>query len=420
MRIESGSWLRAAARSLIAVFVMGGLGRALYAQPVRHWAAASKVSMSITGDLRLSAGEIVFGDKSALKLSFMGAASGINNALDAAGQPVRLYRVVDPRELNLLHGNSICRATYLTTFEPAPKPGQPGDLYVAFFTGAGSPTPKDFQARMCDQPYWYVAASMQRIQAGFDCAKAAGPVETSICADADLARRDRKISQIYSALTRAQPDQAKRLLKDQRAFVAQRENCGAPERGQPSSKPALNTCVWDLTTERLDELERRAIAAGLGQKLGLKSVEPAWEAFNTSASKSHGPVCMVRSGHDGSDTLQAIRQPGNASPTKVQYEEFAYEGVGVLRKADGGGFNIDGEDFQGRVAIDSAARGKDRRFRIIAPDAHTAALLKRMETGRLLLVVRNGKVIFRVPLKGFGAAFAQAARKCDDPAQARQ
>lgn len=86
-------------------------------------------------------------------------------------------------------------------------------------------------------------------------------------------------------------------------------------------------------------------------------------------------ACLVRSGHDYSDKLQVTGHAGKKAPVTVQYEEFAYEGVRVLRAHDGAGFAVAGEKFPGRVAIAPPTRGFDRRFRIRALASSAPTLL---------------------------------------------
>lgn len=262
-----------------------------------------------------------------------------------------------------------------------------------------------------------VAASMSgaahgatpQIRAGFDCRKASTPVEKAICGDANTAGWDRQMSEIYAALLKKQPtDDA--LRRDQRAFIAERSACAAPERGAPASAGALDNCIWDLTTSRDDELARRAVAAGLTKALKLDTPDPAWDAFTDGTGKAL--ICTAHDGRDGSDGVSVIRRPGETGPGAVAFEEFAYKGVGVLRDGDSVAFTLDGKTFPGTVAIDPPDRGPDRRFRILAAPGQAAPLLAAMQSGGMLRVVRNGKVIFRAPLDGFAAVYRKAGTDC--------
>lgn len=252
-------------------------------------------------------------------------------------------------------------------------------------------------------------AAAPEIKAGFDCRKASTQVEKAICGDADLAARDRRMSEIYIALLKAQPGDTA-LRGDQRAFVAERSACAAPERGAPVRADALDNCIWDLTTSRGDALARRATEAGLAKALKLDSPDPAWDAFTDGAGKAL--TCTAHDGHDGSDGVSVIRRPGDTGPGAVAFEEFAYKGVGVLRDGDSVAFTVGGKTFPGTVAIDPADRGPDRRFRILAAPDQAPSLLTAMQSGGMLRVVRNGKVIFRAPLDGFAAVYLKTGTDC--------
>lgn len=60
----------------------------------------------------------------------------------------------------------------------------------------------------------------------FDCSMAVSPTEKAICGNDRLARLDRAIAQAYRKL-RADPNLTEELTKEQTAFLARRDTCGA-------------------------------------------------------------------------------------------------------------------------------------------------------------------------------------------------
>jgi uncharacterized protein YecT (DUF1311 family) len=70
----------------------------------------------------------------------------------------------------------------------------------------------------------YLRADWHAPAASFDCAKAAAPIEKTICSDANLARQDRAVAAAYrQKLGNADNDAAKKPVRDaQRAWLASR------------------------------------------------------------------------------------------------------------------------------------------------------------------------------------------------------
>lgn len=365
----------------------------------QHWAAASQTAMAITGDITLTPDSLTFANGTVLHLQPAGSAPGTDGLAPPRADAARLYRVRDPRPLVLLHGNALCRATYVGLYTPAVKPGAPQDLYVAFYTGDAPHLPAQASRQICDSPYWFEPAPA--IRAGFDCARAASVVEKAICADAGSAELDRQMAAAFSAVLRRDPQQAGIWRASQRRFLALRNACAAPERGHPPSQAALYSCIGDLTRARRDALRR----AG-----DDRHAAAPWIALR--ATDEGGQVqCAARSGADGSDTLLVQRRPGTAGAGRVIFAEFAAEGVGVLRPGDTAGFAVDGAMFPAQLAIDPPSAGPDRRFRILA-GKDDAALVAAMKTGRELRVLRNAKTVFLAPLAGFAPIYAKAMAAC--------
>jgi uncharacterized protein len=78
----------------------------------------------------------------------------------------------------------------------------------------------------------------------FDCSKAQGEVETLICKDADLAKLDRTLDEVYKAsVKKAGGGAPARLRAEQRGFISGRNECWKA-RGAPMSL----TATWQATT----------------------------------------------------------------------------------------------------------------------------------------------------------------------------
>lgn len=109
----------------------------------------------------------------------------------------------------------------------------------------------------------YVAAA----QSGpsFDCAKASNTVERAVCKDADLAKADRELSQIYAELLGRLTGRAREsLVKDQLAWVASRNRgCSGDD------VDAMSTCLKRRYGERIADLK----ASGTGS---YPFVEAQW------------------------------------------------------------------------------------------------------------------------------------------------
>lgn len=78
------------------------------------------------------------------------------------------------------------------------------------------------------------AAQTARPQAGFDCAKARGDLETTICSHVDIAEADRAMSIAYNALISQSnsPEFAAAIKADQRMFIAIRQEAWQGQRNR--------------------------------------------------------------------------------------------------------------------------------------------------------------------------------------------
>ena len=98
-------------------------------------------------------------------------------------------------------------------------------------------------------------------QPSFDCARARAWDERVICAQADLAELDRRIAAAWRAVTdRATPEQRAQLQTQQRAWLAERRACEAPQAREAQS------CVRRVMRARARDLE--ALVAGGGSGTG--------------------------------------------------------------------------------------------------------------------------------------------------------
>ncbi|NEX21338.1 DUF1311 domain-containing protein [Thiorhodococcus mannitoliphagus] len=84
----------------------------------------------------------------------------------------------------------------------------------------------------------------------FDCAKASSEVEQLICKDAELARLDRSLAELYATLLKNSSANAQKSLKtEQRGWVKGRNDCWKSD--------DLRGCVADEYRLRISELKDR-------------------------------------------------------------------------------------------------------------------------------------------------------------------
>ena len=125
---------------------------ALSAEAVEHWMAYSRTAVGITGDITLSTSEITFADGQRLQLSPVGTATGVILAPVISDDVADVYRINEPRDLQLLSGNVLCGASRLPTYMTALKVGdrgQSGTLYISFLTGDATPSQGMDERRFC-------------------------------------------------------------------------------------------------------------------------------------------------------------------------------------------------------------------------------------------------------------------------------
>lgn len=82
----------------------------------------------------------------------------------------------------------------------------------------------------------------------FDCSKARGAVETSVCRNPALAELDARLAFVYrDALAGAPPRRADEIRRDQRQWLASRDAC--------TREPALERCLSRRYLARIGQLE---------------------------------------------------------------------------------------------------------------------------------------------------------------------
>ncbi|WGR70188.1 MULTISPECIES: hypothetical protein [unclassified Bradyrhizobium] len=112
----------------------------------------------------------------------------------------------------------------------------------------------------------------------FDCSKAKGSAELSICSDTDLSRLDRRLARLFQMALSKQP-QPRSLSADEARWVADRNRCGE----QPSAQ--VKPCLVRSYDERLNYL------AGLARvdRNAFVSIEDGLELASPSASAALPP-----------------------------------------------------------------------------------------------------------------------------------
>jgi uncharacterized protein len=84
----------------------------------------------------------------------------------------------------------------------------------------------------------------------FNCAKASGEVEKLICKDAELAKLDRSLADLYATLLKNTPKSKQQGLKaEQRGWVKGRNDCWKSD--------DLRGCVASEYRSRIDQLKDR-------------------------------------------------------------------------------------------------------------------------------------------------------------------
>ncbi len=76
-------------------------------EAMQHWQVFSLSAEGITGDVDLSPTSIVFENGNAFELSYVGRALGVVYG-QPKDMPAKIYRIVNPQNPILLHGNRLC------------------------------------------------------------------------------------------------------------------------------------------------------------------------------------------------------------------------------------------------------------------------------------------------------------------------
>jgi uncharacterized protein len=88
------------------------------------------------------------------------------------------------------------------------------------------------------------------ISPGFDCSRASSKAEIAICANSELADRDRTLNELYKKLIGSSSKRDKpSIVKAQQDWVSRRDNCTDAE---------LEACIQSLYDGRIVELRKRS------------------------------------------------------------------------------------------------------------------------------------------------------------------
>ncbi|MBV5344902.1 MAG: DUF1311 domain-containing protein, partial [Rhodoferax sp.] len=147
----------------------------------------------------------------------------------------------------------------------------------------------------------------------FDCAKATQTVERLICRDADLAKLDRRMADLYVSLRKSVAKDRRQTLKsEQIAWLASRNDCG--------SSRDTRRCVADAITDRISELTPTMKESSSGPKSrvrrsgpiagaeALAAANPLPRGRGDSSSPDYGAVYRASIGSD-SDVLIFLSAP---------------------------------------------------------------------------------------------------------------
>ena len=88
---------------------------------------------------------------------------------------------------------------------------------------------------------------MPKVAPAFDCTRAATPVETLICSDAELATLDIELDRAYrAAREKLQGQERQKLVSEENAWIRARAGC--------AHAPDMRACVRTAYQERLTVL----------------------------------------------------------------------------------------------------------------------------------------------------------------------
>ena len=107
------------------------------------------------------------------------------------------------------------------------------------------------------------------LAASFDCKRAKAPIEQEICGLPELSALDDKLASLYAdslkVLAQADPAEVLRLQKDQRAWIAIRNDCYDMIHGDPEIWADVNLCLSEKMRSRVEALQKIIAAKSLGE-----------------------------------------------------------------------------------------------------------------------------------------------------------
>jgi hypothetical protein len=124
-----------------------------------HWEALTSTALAITGDILLSESRITFENGASLELAYVGIVPDVVPDLPK-GTLARIYRVVHPQVLVLLHRNRLCgEPTDIGSFSRLPyymavseeRFGDLDGIMIAFLVGPLPVGPDPEGRRNCDE-----------------------------------------------------------------------------------------------------------------------------------------------------------------------------------------------------------------------------------------------------------------------------
>ena len=106
------------------------------AQPVQHWTALNRITLSATGDLTLGGGRLSFGNDGSIAVKLVQAKARGRWSETNATQLGDIYKVDPPAKPSSPRGDVLCDkpATYIVLSHPVPT-----DLDMSVFTGPAPP-----------------------------------------------------------------------------------------------------------------------------------------------------------------------------------------------------------------------------------------------------------------------------------------
>jgi len=210
----------------------------------------------------------------------------------------------------------------------------------------------------------FMAGELHAATPSFDCAKATQTVERLICKDADLAKLDRRMADLYVSLRKIVPKDRRQALKsEQIARLASRKDCGSSRDMRLCVADALRDLISKLPPTKESSSGPKSRVRRSGPITGaeaLAAANPLPRGRGDSSSPDYGAYYRASIGSDG-DVLIFLSAPldGEVFGT-IRYKKNG-GGLGFKARASATSrfrWEIEGDSLAGTLAGTLSADGK--------------------------------------------------------------